>query len=97
MDQRCAGFGAPHLSGGGVPAGERSAAPFVRPRPRRADLDARIGLSRARLQGGVGHPAGSTTRPTTPSHIGLAKRETRTTAWSRRSPSVLLWVADWSG
>ena len=36
---------APHLSGGGVPPRQRSAAPFVRPRPRRADLDARFGLA----------------------------------------------------
>ena len=31
MDQRRAGRGAPHLSGGGVPPRQRSAAPFVRP------------------------------------------------------------------
>ena len=31
MDQRRAGRGAPHLSGGGVPPHQRSAAPFVRP------------------------------------------------------------------
>ena len=44
MDQRHIDRGAPHLSGGGIPPRERSAAPFVRPRPRRADLDARSGL-----------------------------------------------------
>ena len=40
MDQRRAGGGAPHLSGRRVQAGRGKAAPFVRPRPRRADLDA---------------------------------------------------------
>ena len=56
MDQRYIDRGAPHLSGGGVSPRQRSAAPFVRPRPHRADLDARSGLAanRNRAFGGRG-------------------------------------------